>query len=887
MQVCTKPEGISRCLLDLILFGASTCWITCFMVFRSFQLRNLPRQASFSFKISRIKISLSMTCMMLYIVKLTLAFGSNNLTGYALLSFGWAMASIMCCAESYKRRSSHWSLRFWWTTSFLLSILDLAQTMATQWILSLFIVIPSTCISFIGLYLHQDDEYSMIASEDLNQTSDPDRFAYSKKPFWQRIFFSWMTPMFQIGYRRQIQPDDLVKPSVTAKDAYSTFEKLWNLELQKPKPNLNWTLAKSFKKYLVKAGMIKLVNEIDGLIFPLLIRYLLLFLEDPKLPTEQGLVLVILVSANSVLYTLSYHWFLWLSHHAATNIRACLITAVYNKSFKLNSTSRAEKTTGDIINIQAIDCQKYADATINFHEAWSFTLRIIVVISILIYLLGPSALAGVAVLVVIVPAYSKLGIRRVKLEEHILKLKDERINEMTEMLSGIRVLKFFAWENYFSERIRKIRNLEYQGIRTLFLVYDSISHLMWIVAPGLINLSTYTAYILSGHVLTPAIAFTTVAFFNELTEPFMEMGEIFNFFFDLSVSTRRISEFLQLEELDLEAVDRGFSENRNVEISGGDFSWAGESMTLKGINFQVEEGTLTAIVGTVGSGKSSLLEALLGNIPKVKGYVRVSGSCAYVAQQAWIRNQTVKDNILFGKAYDSQKYHAVLDACQLREDLKILPAGDQTEIGERGINLSGGQRQRIALARAVYQDCDVYLIDDCLSAVDAHVGHEIFDKVLVGLLKSKTRILVTHQLQYLNRVDTIAVLKDGTILEQGTFEKLMSEKGEFFKLISDHVTHSQVEKQEETKVETEVEDEEDDDGIINAEDREEGRVSFSVWKEFFQLNGIKNISLRSFTLLLFLATPVLRNLREISAIFKLEKRLELQFLFCFKSLTIL
>lgn len=237
------------------------------------------------------------------------------------------------------------------------------------------------------------------------------------------------------------------------------------------------------------------------------------------------------------------------------------------------------------------------------------------------------------------------------------------------------------------------------------------------------------------------------------------------------VSVQRINKFMNSEELDPDNVTQNKSDDA-LSIANGTFTWGGESTTLKNINMKVKKGNLTAVVGSVGCGKTSLVSALLGEMEKLSGLANVDGKVAYVPQQAWIQNATLQDNILFGKPLNKQLYDQVLDACALTPDLAMLPAGDQTEIGEKGINLSGGQKQRVALARAVYNNADIYLLDDPLSAVDSHVGKHIFDNVFGenGLLKHKTRLLVTHAVVYLPKVDEIYVMVNGEITESGSYK---------------------------------------------------------------------------------------------------------------------
>lgn len=246
---------------------------------------------------------------------------------------------------------------------------------------------------------------------------------------------------------------------------------------------------------------------------------------------------------------------------------------------------------------------------------------------------------------------------------------------------------------------------------------------------------------------------------------------VINFVMIAYVAIQRLSKFMNAEELDPENVTNNPSENA-LEITDGIFSWVEETATLKNINMAVKRGNLTAVVGPVGCGKTSLISALLGEMEKVQGSVNVDGTIAYVSQQAWIQNATLQDNITFGRTFNKKFYQQVINACALTADLAMLPGGDQTEIGEKGINLSGGQKQRVSLARAVYSGADIYIFDDPLSAVDSHVGKHIFDNVICenGMLKGKTRFLVTHAISYLPRVDEIFVMANGEISESGSYK---------------------------------------------------------------------------------------------------------------------
>lgn len=225
-----------------------------------------------------------------------------------------------------------------------------------------------------------------------------------------------------------------------------------------------------------------------------------------------------------------------------------------------------------------------------------------------------------------------------------------------------------------------------------------------------------------------------------------------------------------------------------IVIENGTFAWETEDI-LKDINMRVENNSLTAVVGTFASGKSSLISAILGEMQKLSGSVNVHGKIALVSQQAWIQNSTLQNNILFGKSLNREFYDKVTEACALLPDFDILPGGDLTEIGEKGINLSGGQKQRVSLARAVYSDADIYLLDDPLSAVDSHVGKHIFEQVIgpQGLLKHKTRLFVTHGITFLSETNNILVMKGGKISESGSYQELLAKKGAFAEFLMHHM----------------------------------------------------------------------------------------------------
>jgi len=408
---------------------------------------------------------------------------------------------------------------------------------------------------------------------------------------------------------------------------------------------------------------------------------------------------------------------------------------------------------------------------------------------------------------------------------------------MNEVLTGIKVLKLYAWERPFGKIVTELRKEELDQLKKVAYL-RAVATFSWTIAPFFVSLATFVAYTTSGNDLTPEKAFVALSLFNLLRFPLLMLPMLINSVVQAQVSMSRVVRFLTLEEVNPDNVERlppplpGAASSQRapaIEITSGIFAWEITGFTtnpvLSSINLKVPHGSLTAIVGRVGCGKSSLISSMLGNMEKMQGRVRVCNSIAYVPQQAWIQNATLRDNILFNKPFDHRRYQQVLKACALTADLKILPDSDLTEIGEKGINLSGGQKQRVSLARAVYSDASLYLFDDPLSAVDAHVGKHIFDKVMgpKGMLAGKCRILVTHGIQYLPQCDQVVSMErpdppkslggngagaeaqgPGVIAEVGSYDSLIAAGGHFAGFIAEYATKEQEENPETKEKEAEA-----------------------------------------------------------------------------------
>nr|XP_023492684.1 multidrug resistance-associated protein 9 isoform X5 [Equus caballus] len=407
-----------------------------------------------------------------------------------------------------------------------------------------------------------------------------------------------------------------------------------------------------------------------------------------------------------------------------------------------------------------------------------------------------------------------------------ISVTDKRVQTMNEFLTCIKLIKMYAWEKSFTNTIRDLRKRERKLLEKAGFVQSGNSALAPI-ASTIATVLTFTCHVLLRRKLTAPVAFSVIAMFNVMKFTIAILPFSVKAVAEAKVSLRRMKKILidksppsyvtQPEDPDtvlllanatltweqetsrksdlkkVQSQKKHFLKKQRPEayslspptqgVTGPEEQSGSPKLVLHNISFAVRKGKVLGICGNVGSGKSSLIAALLGQMQLRQGTVAVNGTLAYVSQQAWIFHGNVRENILFGEKYDHQRYQHTVRVCALQEDLSSLPYGDLTEIGERGLNLSGGQKQRISLARAIYSNHEIYLLDDPLSAVDAHVGKHVFEECIKKTLRGKTIVLVTHQLQLLESCDEVILLEDGEICEKGTHKELMEERGHYAKLI--------------------------------------------------------------------------------------------------------
>ncbi|XP_021368558.1 multidrug resistance-associated protein 5-like [Mizuhopecten yessoensis] len=527
------------------------------------------------------------------------------------------------------------------------------------------------------------------------------------------------------------------------------------------------------------------------------------YLESPESSVTYAVGIVIITVVGQILWSLSQTISLFYGLQSGIRFRSAILGMTYKKLLKLKSMNGM--IASEIITIFGSDSLRVFLNTLLFVYILSMPVYLIIGTFYIYYLIGLWCFVALAAFVVFYVIQVFLIEIISYLRRKTLEWTDVRIRKMNEVLSSMKLIKMYAWEESFKKSIMDIRETETREILQS-LISNLISNAFSPITPSLATVATIATYVNAGNELTASTAFSIVATLSFMRILVSHVPFAAQMFAETMISFERIKRFMLEEEFKPPGRDVVNSENA-IELSDTVFMWGGDTcnnndpngnltsgdskdldrdsspFVLRNINFTITRGRHIGICGTIGCGKSSLLQALIGRMSLLTGHLAVDGSVAYAAQQAWVFKGTLRENILFGNPYKQHWYNTVLQACSLNTDLRLLADGDMTEIGDKGINLSGGQKQRVCVARAVYSKRDIYLLDDPLSAVDVHIGQHLFHKCIDTVLKDKTVVLVTHQLQYLKHCDEIYVMDDGEISEHGTHESLLAKEGHYTKLM--------------------------------------------------------------------------------------------------------
>uniref|UniRef100_A0A8C3DMH5 Multidrug resistance-associated protein 4 n=1 Tax=Corvus moneduloides TaxID=1196302 RepID=A0A8C3DMH5_CORMO len=612
-----------------------------------------------------------------------------------------------------------------------------------------------------------------------------------------RLFFWWLNPLFITGHKRKLQEDDMYKvlPEDSSEKLGEELQWYWDKEVQKAKkrgktPHLTKAIILCYWKSYLVFGIFTMIEETLKIIQPILLGKIISYFEKYDSSDEVDLNCAYwhagALSVCTLILAIMHHLYFYHVQRAGMKLRVAMCHMIYRKALRLSSVAMAKTTTGQIVNLLSNDVNKFDQVTIFLHFLWAGPLQAVAVTVLLWMEIGPSCLAGMAVLIILLPVQTCIGRLFSSLRSKTAALTDVRIRTMNEVISGMKIIKMYAWEKSFAELVNGLRRKEIAMVmKSSYL--RGLNLASFFVASKITVFMTFMAYVLLGNVISArrvfvavslygAVRLTVTLFFPSAVERVSESV----------ISIRRIKNFLMLDEvLHFKPQLHGSNENIILHVQDLTCYWdkSSETPALQQISFTVRRGELLAVIGPVGAGKSSLLSAVLGELPTDKGLINVTGRIAYVSQQPWVFSGTVRSNILFDKEYEKEKYEKVLKVCALKKTWNCYANGDLTVIGDRGATLSGGQKARVNLARAVYQDADIYLLDDPLSAVDAEVGRHLFEKCICQALHQKISVLVTHQLQYLRAANQILILKDGKMVGKGTYAEFLRSGIDFASLL--------------------------------------------------------------------------------------------------------
>ncbi|GAB7360264.1 hypothetical protein MBLNU230_g8024t1 [Neophaeotheca triangularis] len=661
--------------------------------------------------------------------------------------------------------------------------------------------------------------------------------------------FSWVDPIVWHGYKHTFEMTKVwnLAPKDKAAAILADYRQLKKTTI------LAWHLLKYFKRGLIIQALWAAIGGMITFAPTLLLKVILEYVEDPlSTPKNAAWLYVILLFVSGCVNALSNGQALWCGRKVCIRLRAIIIGEIYAKALRRRAAAGTDKvlgqqnekkdsdepepgffkkilsfgrkkksdttkadgakqeapvddsqvTSGAIINLMAVDSFKVSEISAYLHFLWAETpVQFALAIYLLYEFLGYSSIVGIGMMALLLPVNMVIAKKFATVQKKILAATDARIHTTNEVLTNIRIIKYFAWEQRFLGAVDEKRAIELVHLRNRYIIW-ALAATVWSGAPVLITFLTFLVYtVVEKKELVPSVAFTALSLFSLLRIPLDQLADMVAHVQESKVSVDRVEEYLNEAETDkynqLETNELDENGDPLLGFDNCTFSWGGdkdsEDFKMLDMDMHFKVGQLNVVIGPTGSGKTSLLMALLGEMSLVEGSVYLPGgrsredlkvdpetglteSVAYCAQQAWLVNGTIKENILFASKFDARRYKNVIVACSLQRDLEILDGGDQTLVGEKGVTLSGGQKQRISLARALYCNARHVLMDDVLSAVDAHTAKWIFDKALMGpLMYNRTCILVTHNASLcLPRAAFAVVLDNGRATVQGSAQEVIT-----------------------------------------------------------------------------------------------------------------
>ncbi|XP_043701211.1 ABC transporter C family member 3-like isoform X2 [Telopea speciosissima] len=746
-----------------------------------------------------------------------LDFTFKTLTWFVISAYLWIKFSHSC------EHKFSILLRVWWVFYVLMSCSFLVIHFGLYWKHSSlqFLLRVSDVVSIIvglffcyaGLfgkeredgYFHLLDPFLKISSSQNNgddrqgsSVGEESITPYVNANLLSFFTFAWMDSLLALGYNKTLDLEDV--PQLANYDSAEVVFACFRNKLEGDSNTIDnggqvstlklvKALILSTWKEILWTTLLSIVCTLASYVGPYLIDAFVQYLNSPLQLNHKGYELVFIFIASKLIRCLSDRHLFFQLRKMGIRVRAALFAVIYKKGLRLSSQSKLGHTSGESINLMSVDVDRIGLFSWYLHDIWRVPVQVILALLILYNSLGLASLVAFVATLILMLVNVPLGKLQEKFQGRLMDSKDQRMKVTSEALRNMRILKFHGWEMKLLATIIEIRNFETKWLKKL-LYTSAMTTFAFVSAPRFVSIVTFGFCVLRGIPLESGKILSALATFEILKGAIYNLPDTIFMVVQTKVSLDRITLFLCLDDLQPNIVEKLPSDAVEVavEVVKGNFSWDLHSpnLTLKDINFRVYHGSRVAICGSIGSGKSSLLSCILGEVPKVSGAIKLNGTKAYVAQAPWIQSGKIVDNILFGKKMDKERYEMILEACSLKKDLELCAFGDQTIIGDRGINLSGGQKQRIQLARALYHDADIYLLDDPFSAVDVHTGTHLFKECLLGILGSKTVIYVTHQVEFLPSADLILVMKDGRITQAGKYEEILNSGTDFMKLVSVH-----------------------------------------------------------------------------------------------------
>ncbi|KAL3283206.1 hypothetical protein HHI36_006355 [Cryptolaemus montrouzieri] len=638
--------------------------------------------------------------------------------------------------------------------------------------------------------------------------------------------------MFKVltrAFKRGISEDETfeVLPEHKSSELGEILDAIWTAELRKHKNYaLHRSLFRMFGAKFMCLGMCKLLEEL-----------LLMWVEIKQ-------------SFYINLFTKMVNFTIEIS----MKMRLACSSLMYRNTLKLSRSSVERTTVGQMVTMLTSDVGKFEQGFFLSHFVWISPIQTTLATLLLYRQIGMSALCGILFLVIFIPIQVLLGHITSIMRLKIAMRTDERVRIMNELLNGIQAIKMYCWENAFSKFIDRARKTEMNAVKMHAYLIGLLYSFEFFITRASVFISL-VVYVLSGNKLAPEKIFVVTAIYNVIKPAVtivfaMSMASLLG----VNVSAKRIEEFLRKDKFISEPVGydinklggidprdlemrKTITEQPRIVMKDVSAKWldVSKEITLKDLNINISSNQLVAIIGRVGSGKSSLLNVLLREMIVTKGEIDIQGRISYASQEPWFFSGTIQQNILFGEVYDKTRYESVTHVCALVSDFQLFPNGDATFVGERGRALSGGQKSRVNLARCIYRKADLYLLDDPLSAVDAKVGKHLYQKCIEKFLSDKICILVTHQLQYLKTADKIIIMKDGTIEESGTFTELQRSGLNFVKMLE--TIEAEIEEKESRNLGRREETKIEDTPRVEKEQSSDGVVSIQTYWSYFRAGG--------------------------------------------------